>query len=211
MKNWIVAVLCVIVVTGVACGAGEPPAETPTPTELSTPPPSTPTATPSPTPMPTPTATPTPTLTPTATPEPSRGDYCGRLNTARERLRRAEITDESMELNALAVEIDSGLAAHAWEKLDNDPERRDAIASDLARKIRLARMIIDIDPHPSLDFLHYEVATAVDSYIDVTEALELAISGGGDLPGELARNFFLTMFRGQIAALRMIGDPRCPF
>lgn len=215
MKIWIVAVLVVIVVTvtGVACGAGESPAETPTPTESSTPTPLTPTATPSPTPTPppTPTATPTPSLTPTATPEPSRGDYCGRLNAARENLRRTETTDASMELNDLASEIRSGLAERAWKNLDNDPARRDVIVSELARKIRLARRIIDIDPPPSLDFLHHEVAVAADLYIEVTEAMEISFGSSNDFVREIARNIFLSQVRDQIAASRMIDNPRCPY
>lgn len=213
MKIWIVAVLVMIVVAGVACGAGEPAVETPTPTESSTPPPPTPTATPSPTPTvpPTPTAAPTPSLTPTATPEPSRGDYCGRLNAARENLRRAKTTDASMELNDLASEIRSGLAERAWKDLDNDPARRDVIVSGLARKIRLARRIIDIDPPPSLDFLHYEIASAADLYIEVTEAMEISFGSSEDFVREIARNIFLSQVRDQIAASRMIDNPRCPY
>lgn len=209
MKVWIVAVLFVIVVTGVACGAGEPPAETPTPTESSTPLPPAPTATPSPTPTSPP--TPTPSLTPTATPEPSRGDYCGRLNAARENLRRAKTTDASMELNDLASEIQSGLAERAWKNLDNDPARRDTIMSELDRKIRLARRIIDIDPPTSLDFLHYEVAAAADRYIEVTEAMEVSFRRSEDFAREFARIFFPSLVRDQIAASRMIDNPRCPY
>ena len=213
MKIWIVAVLVMIVIAGVACGAGEPPAETPTPTESSTPTPPTPTATPSPTPTspPTPTATPTTSLTPTVTPEPSRSDYCGRLNAARENLRRTETTDASMELSDLASEIQSGFAERAWKNLDNDPARRDTIVSELARKIRLARRIIDIDPPPSLDFLHYEVAAAADLYIERTKPIEISFRSSEDFAREIARNFFLSLVRGQIAASRMIDNPRCPY
>lgn len=218
MKIWIVAVLVVIVVTGVACSAGEPPAETPAPTESPTPTAPVSTATPTPpltptptaTPTPTPTAMPTPTLTPTATREPSRGEYCLRLNTARESLREAE-TYSTPEFNALASEILFENEARAWEKLDNDPARQDLIASELARNIRLARRIIDLDPHPSLDFLHYEVATAADSYIEAAEVIEIATSRGERLSREVARNFFISAYRGQIAAFRALDNPRCPY
>lgn len=135
----------------------------------------------------------------------SRADYCRILDEARDRL--SEDDDYLFLIFELEIMTDE---TQAWDKLDADPTRQEMIAENLSHQIDAARELIAIEPHPALESLHYEVASAADIYAERTEFLQSAFHQESILK-DFARTQFTTMLEARKAAYRTLRTQRCPF